>query len=353
MKTAKSRPNARIATLSQVAKKAGVHPVTASRALQNDERVALATREEIQRIAREMNYTPSSAARALVMGRTETIAVATGSISEHYYANILHLMEAELTASNYKMLMLRSRDIESDLLSIVSTNAVDGVIAIDAFPSISDLVRSNNHRMLPCVYVGYANPDWEELSSIVDTVKVDLAPAVRQAVQIMLDEGCKRIAYVAGDGNMASEAEVRSGVYQKMMGASGHCSEVLNLEINTYTSNHHVVRDRFKAYVRRHGHPDGILCQNDEVAISVYRALLDLGLRIPQDVRLVGCDGLDYMDYFDPPLSTIVQPAQEMCALAWRFLRRRIENPSLPHQLATLRAALKIRPSLAAAAPIE
>lgn len=334
-------------TLREVAERAGVHPATVSRALQGDERVAPATLQNIQRIAREMNYTPNIAARVLAKGKTETIAIATGPSNEHYYAEILHYLEQELTASNYKRLVLSSQDLKRDLLSIVNTNAVDGVIAVDAFPQIDDLMNSPSGPVLPCVYAGISNVQWTRLAS-VDIVKVDLSYAVREAVQAMLDTGCRRVAYVICGSQMGLRTEVRADTYETTLEAAGRQSEIIDLDVSYSEPVYEVVLGRLAHYIEKHGCPDGLLCQNDEVAMLVHRASKDLGLRIPDDVQIVGCDGLRYVEYFDPPISSIVQPAQHMCALAWRFLHRRIHRPYLARQQANLRAKLVRRGSLKA-----
>lgn len=319
--------------------------MTVSRALKGSETVAEATRENILRVAKELNYTPNLAARALVMGRTETIAVVTGPVSEHYYAHLLYLLEGELTASNYKMLFLRSRDINQDLFSFVDANAVDGVIAIDAYFNIRDIVQSQSTFIPPCVYAGVPHPSW---STSVDTINIDLSEGIREAIHAMLDSGCRRVAYLVSNHGMASKTEIRPRVYEATLEAAGHARELINLDIGSNTYVHDLVRSRLVEYIRAHGCPDGLLCQNDEMAIAAYRALRDLKLRVPDDVQLVGCDGLAYMEYFDPQLSTIVQPAEQMCALAWQFLQQRMNDAYAPRQQATLTAHLRVRPSLKA-----
>jgi LacI family transcriptional regulator len=98
-------------------------------------------------------------------------------------------------------------------------------------------------------------------------------------------------------------------------------------------------------YIERHGCPDGLFCFNDDMAIGAYRTLKDLGRRIPDDVALVGCDGIDDLKYLDPRVSTIVQPLEHMCMIAWTFLERRIKNNALPLQHITVQPKLEIRES--------
>ncbi len=81
------------------------------------------------------------------------------------------------------------------------------------------------------------------------------------------------------------------------------------------------------------------------MAIGAYRALCELGLRVPTDVALVGCDGIEDTEYLERPISTIEQPISEMCALAWDFLQRRIQEPNHPPQRVVLQPKLVIRAS--------
>ncbi|RYX85529.1 LacI family transcriptional regulator [bacterium] len=330
-------------TLQHVADLAGVHPMTVSNALKGTGRVSDITREKIQRIARELDYRPNMAARALVTGRTGSVAISTGPMSEHFYAHILHLLEAELKTSDYKMLFLRSREIGQDLSSTLRNNSVDGVIAIDSFPDLRELTRVSS-KIPCCVYAGVFDPN-DVITRPVDHIKVDLGDAVREAIDKLLST-CERVAYVVSNDIMSDVNEVRVNVYREMMVAAGRTPEVIKLGIGGDTSRRDLTRRNMVEYLKTNPVPDGLLCQNDEMAIGVYRALRDLGLRIPDDVQLIGCDGIKDMEYFDPALGSIVQPSEEMCALAWQFLQRRLANPELPVQEATLSARFVPRDSV-------
>jgi LacI family transcriptional regulator len=115
---------------------------------------------------------------------------------------------------------------------------------------------------------------------------------------------------------------------------------VRTAEVNL-SSSYKSVRD----YVGKNANVDGIFCHNDDMAFGAHRALYDLGRRIGPDVALVGCDGIEETEYLSPPLTTVVQPIDEMCELAWEFLRNRIENPTAPLQQRHLRPKLVIRAS--------
>jgi DNA-binding LacI/PurR family transcriptional regulator len=98
-------------------------------------------------------------------------------------------------------------------------------------------------------------------------------------------------------------------------------------------------------HIDKYGCPDGLFCYNDDMAIAASRALYEMGLRVPDDVAIVGCNGTLETDYTTPRLSTIVQPIERMCAIAATFLKQRIADPSLPLQQIALQPHLEIRAS--------
>lgn len=321
--------------MQDIADVAGVHLMTVSNALSGKRTVAAATRERVRRIAHELKYVPNSAARALATGRTGLIAVMSGTMNEPYYANMVHLLEQRMNAEDYKVVLLRKPNEVKDLIYATGNTAVDGAIAID----MTELVEEFRvYSAVPCVAIGtYAR-------SFIDSVTVDLAAGVQAALDLMLEAGRQNIAYLATVHIMAGNEEVRVRTYRESMEQAGREPRVINVNTGVFAE----VGQRLKINIQKNGCPDALLCQNDETAMCAYRTLRDLGFRVPQDVLLAGCDGQLHMKYFDPPLSTIVQPMEQMSELAWQFLRQRMDDPTLPLQHATLQGELIVRESLRA-----
>jgi DNA-binding LacI/PurR family transcriptional regulator len=320
-------------TMEDIAKVAGVKKMTVSDALNGTRSVAPATREKIQRIAQELNYIPNLAARALSTGRTGIIAIMSGPMNEPYYATMVHLLERHITAHGFHLMLMRSHSEVHDLVRTTGDIAVDGAIAIDMSRLVAEF---QSHPTIPCVAIGTF-----ELS-FVDYVTVDLTAGVTEALNLMLAAGRRRIAYFVTAQPLAEDTEVRARTYLSTMRKAWQVPEIINVQ----TDDLEATEATFKAYVVQNGCPDGLLCQNDQTAMCIFRVLKDLGYRVPEDVLLVGCDGLLQMKYFDPPLSTIVQPMEEMCARAWQFLQQRMAQPDAPHQGATLQGTLVVRQSL-------
>lgn len=327
----------KLVTLQDMAKVAGIHSRTVSDALKGTGRVAPATRERVLRIAREMNYVPNAAARALATGRTGTVAILSGPLSEHFYANMVHLLETHLTSSGYEMMLLHTRREVKDLVQATQVSLVDGVIVIGTNHFAAEFHRLSSHSIGPCVFIDTSSPDF------VDHITLDLRPAVEEALHLMLGAGRQRVAYVANNRDDASRFEVRMATYLQVMEEAGHAPEII--DVNTHMRPEERIR-AIKTYIAENGCPDALLCQNDETAIYTYRAIVSLGLRLPEDALLVGCDGLPYMEFFDSPLSTIALPTEEICVIASQFLQARMNAPNIPVQQATLQGRLVVRKSL-------
>ncbi|RYF36022.1 MAG: LacI family transcriptional regulator, partial [Cytophagaceae bacterium] len=279
---------------------------------------------------------PNAAARAQATGRTGTVAVLSGPLTDQYYANMVQLLESYLTAHSYEMLLLHTRREVKDMVNAAKVSLVDGVIVVGINTLAEEFLRLSG-SVQPCVLIDTSAPDF------VDHIALDLRPALKEALELMLNAGRQRIAYIANNIDEKSSLEVRMRVYLDTMAKAGRRPEVFGVDTKLSPE------ERIQAitrYIQQNGCPDAVLCQNDETAIYTYRAIVELGYRIPHDAFLVGCDGLPYMQYFDTPLSTIVLPMDEICETASRFLQQRMANPNLPIQQATLEGSLVVRKSL-------
>ncbi len=332
---ARSKP----VTLEQIAQKAGVASRTVSDALKGRGRVAATTREKVLRIAKELNYVPNAAARALATGRTGTIAVLSGPLNEAFYSNMVHQLGNHLTANGYEMLLLPTQRSVQDLVLATQASSVDGIIFVGVSHLLEEFVHLSERHLRPCVLIDITNPDY------VDHITLDLRPAVEEVLQLMIRANRKRIVYILNNRDENSHLEVRMETYLKEMEKSGRVPEFINVDTHVSPAKRILA---IKQHILSNGYPDALFCQNDETAIYTYRALMELGQRIPEDVLLAGCDGLPTMEFFEPPLSTIALPTEAVCATAVQFLQRRLDNPSITVQGAGLPGQLVVRKSLGA-----
>ncbi|MBM3496306.1 MAG: LacI family transcriptional regulator, partial [Armatimonadetes bacterium] len=170
----------------------------------------------------------------------------------------------------------------------------------------------------------------------VDHVRIDLRLGSTEAVRHLVASRPGRIV-----GWLFHKDDQRTSAYETVMADAGRQPELVLIGDETRSNN----RAMASSYVTERGCPDAFFCQNDDVAIAVYRGVLDAGFRVPEDVAIVGCDGIEDGEYLATPLSTVVHPVEEMCRIAWEFLTNRLNDPTHPPQSAELPAHLVIRSS--------
>jgi len=318
-------------TIRDVAKRLGISHTTVSRVL-NGKRgtfISRATRERVLEVAREMGYQPNPIARALASGRTQMVALWINETHTPFYAKVLHCIQQQAWQHHYEMIISAYSGERGLLLGISGLSGwpTDGILAVDLLRPIDVPLPA---MPVPVVTIGVFYVE------SVDYVGIDLTSATIEAVQHLLAPGCRRVAYMGID-----EVDSRYEAYTATVEQAGRKPEYIVVPDGRRSS----ARQALVEYVKARGHPDAIFCHNDDAAIGAYRALRDLDLKIPDDVALVGCDGIEDTEYLDIPISTIVQPVERMCELRWQYLECRMSAPSMPLQQTILKAQLVIRES--------
>lgn len=322
-------------TLADIAREARVSSATVSRVLNDvtDAHISEATHTRVREAARTLAYTPNHVARALATGKTRLVGLWMTSLSD-YYIEIMRHLDALATRDGFALMV---RDIswgtKPEKIARAMQWPVDGMVVVDPYPEMPLPKGGNSARPLPVVAMG--GQHWADADYVACEASVGATAAVRH----LLATGARRVAFMTHAGVAALDH--RREVYLAEMRAGGRDHECLVATENSRGSARQTVLD----YARSRSLPDAIFCFNDVLAIGAQRALHDLGARMPEDVALVGCDGIEDSEFTDPPLSTIVHPLPAMCAQAWKFLRKRMAQPDLPLQQVTLKPQLVIRGS--------
>lgn len=340
------------ATRADVAVKAGVSKTTVTYALGNRYEFAIPeeTRDRVRVAAKQLGYFPHPIAQALTSGRTNSITVAfPGRIGAHY-SRVLQAFERDTNAQGYHMIASTVGHVSDDNVALdlheLMSNLTDGIVLVD----MPDLFQSSIDTLLPSakpiVSMGvFTVPG-------IDGIQVDLQKGTRAALRHLLDTAPKRLAFFGpslADGSSPPRAgaqvtfagDARPTAYREAMTTAGRPWE----EIAGHPSDRKANMESLWAHIAAFGCPDALFCFNDDIAISACRALREKNYRIPQDVLVVGCDGSEEAEYASPALTTIVQPIDRMCALAWDFLAKRLQSPGGPQQHVTMDAELVIRAS--------
>ena len=319
-------------SIKDVAKAANVSYSTVSRALANSPRVKPETRQQIQHIAAEMGYLPSAVARSLVTRRTNIIGVVVTTITDLFFAEVIHAIEETALKQKYNVILTNSgREPERELEAIrtLRERRVDGIILVSAGTSKEDLSAVKGTGT-PTVIINNARRE-----HIGYSVEVDNLSGGLEATAHLLSLGHRRIAYIAGPTREWDGIERQSG-YEQALRAFG-----LQPEPSL------IVRggDRPEAGMQAMEqllalpcHPTAVFCYNDLVALGAMRAARTAGLQVPQELSIVGFDDIDLAPFFEPALTTVAQPKRQMGEKAVQMILEllagdRVEDCVLPGRL--------------------
>jgi len=320
-------------TQEQIAKKLGTSRQLVSFALSGYPHVAPSTRQRILAAAHKMGYRPNPHARALKNSRTGIVALWVPDQISSHYSRVAREMSRLVKSAHHELIVSEVGTAEAE--ETLSHVPIDGIFAVDAAEQVELHLKSPN-ASVPVISIG------AEFSDQTDFVRVDLGAGTRDLMRHLIGCGFRRIVHATFMHRIHPYAGRRT-VYSESMKSAGLTPEFFTYPLSDQQRS--IVREGIKDYIRRAGKPDAIFCHSDDVALGIYRGLCEMGLRVPGDVALAGCDGIQETEYLELSLTTMVQPVTEMCATAWKFLQNRLKRPSIKRQHLTLKPVLAIRES--------
>ncbi len=299
-------------TIKDLARESGVSPSTVSYVLNGGPRsVSEDTRKRVMEARDRLNFHPNSAARSLSRRKVDTIGVVynyahTDDVND-YFTTILHgIMGACLSYQQNTMLLTTHE--WSDIAQHIGTycdGRVDGLLVI-APPDNLGIIESLQRGNKPWVLVG----DWppNPLASCID---VDKRGASKSATEYLISMGHSRIAYFAGDDNQRITVEREQG-YRLAMEEAGLFVSGSSVVAGRYNPSSGAERARTLLQLPRNEWPDAIACGNDGIAFGVLSVLVANGVRVPEDISVMGFDDVASAALAPVPLTTVHQPFREI-----------------------------------------
>jgi LacI family transcriptional regulator len=327
-----------LATINDVAKRAGVSPVTVSRVINNAGNVSQATREKVGRAIEELGYVPSVAARSLRSKRTRSLALIVPDVTNVFWTTVARGVEDAAQSSDYSVFLYNTdEDPAKQLrcLDVIASQRVDGVIIAPYDSDVRNLARLRS-RDIPTVVIDRRVEGLE-----VDSVCSDSISGARALIQHLIGLGHKRIAVISGPMS-TSTAEDRVTGYCLALTEAGLPLDPRLIKRGEFrtVSGEHLTRQLLDEELR----PTAIFATNNAIAMGVIDALDKRGLSIPQDMALVCFDDLPDASRFLPFLTVVVQPAYDMGVNAAQLLLSRLEaKVKLPPRHVVLPTRLIIR----------
>jgi LacI family transcriptional regulator len=288
-----------VATIAQVAARAGVSTATVSRVLSGRSRGRGATRERVLEAATALDYRPSDVARSLKRQATRTIGLLVTDIQNPYFPQLVRAVEDQAHESGYALLLGNGTDDperEAAYLESLAARRVDGLV-IGASRLTRRHAQALERLRTPTVLVNCETPDgaWPAVMS-------DNHAGGRLAARHLLDLGHRRLALVTVEGEAAAherEAGVREALRDAPRGTT--------LRREPSAAGAVAGEASARRLLRRHPDVTGVLCYNDALALGVLRGIRATGRRVPHDLSVVGFDDIDLAAFSEPPLTTVAQ----------------------------------------------
>jgi LacI family transcriptional regulator len=316
-----------VVRMKDIAKDLGVSIVTISKVIRNHPDVAEETRKRVLKRIRELDYQPNVLARSLVTGRSYLIGLVVPDLLHPFFCDIAKSLSTVIGKKGYSLIIAWSEEdpaLEArEILQLVGRQLDALVIASAevAIESFERLDRQGQRYLL-------IDRELPELSA--NFVGIDDEAAGRMATEHLVDQGCKTIAHIRGPnvttGNRRlkgyRQALARRGLpySERYVVPGGGADIATNLRGAT----------AMRLLLERTPKLDGVFCFNDPLAVGAMNAILEAGLRIPEDVAVIGCGNLNYDDSLRVPLSSIDQNSQMIGEHAANILLKLIESKNRP-----------------------
>lgn len=304
-------------TSHDVARLAGVSQPTVSRALRDDRRVSATTREKVRRAAEALHYVPSEAGRTLSTRSTRRVGVIVTDLTNPFYPHVVAPLHDELHRLGYRMMLITERSDEAVEGENLLDQSLDGVVLATA-TTRSRLPAELDRRGVPYVFLNRDTGGRGETASVVDN-----EGGGRLVAETLAGLGHRRIAGIFGAANTTTGRERELGFRLALADAGIGLPE------------ERVVRGPFEydtgyralpGLLALEEPPTAVFCGNDVVAIGVLNAALAAGVRVPEDLTVIGFDDLPMADWEVFRLSTVRHDLRELSRQAARLLARRISG---------------------------
>lgn len=327
-----------MAKMSDVAKKAGVSVATVSRALCKPETVKPETRKKVQVAIQELNYKPNMLARQFRTNETKTIMVVVPDIANPFFSRVLRGIESVAHKKGYQVLLgdtSNNIDQEQRYLEILKQRLADGMILLTARMDKDSLLEISQDYpvVLACEYIE---------GSDIPIVSIDNISSARKVTEHLIKLGHTRIAHITGPTNVILSRDRFKGYKQALETNDLSYEDVLVQEGDfTYESGF----NQMSKLLALNNRPSAVFAANDEMAIGAIKAVKLQGLKVPEDIAIVGFDNIKVSSIFEPALTTISQPKFEMGNVAMELLLKILDGQEVKRKQFVLADELIIRES--------
>jgi len=307
-------------SIKDVANLAGVAVGTVSRVINNSGAVKPATRRKVEKAIQELNYIPNEIARNFKMRKSKMVALLLPSIWHPFFSELAYYIEDELDREGFKLMLCNSGgkpEKELYYLDMLQQNKVAGIVGI-TYNDIENYVRND----IPIVSID------RHFNKKITCVTSDNYEGGRLALRELVKAGAKKPAFMGSITSVFSETmNRREGFIQE--------ARAMGLDYVVYEKPDPIEDDDayYGEFLNEHRDVDGIFAITDMFAAKYIERAGRQGIRVPEDVKVIGYDGIQDHPYFHPILSTIRQPVEEMARTTIRLLFKKIDGETLDREV--------------------
>ena len=299
-------------TIKEVAAKCGVGIGTVSRVLNNSPQISEATRKKVMDAIKELNYVPNVAGKRLSQNKSYVIAVVIPVIDHPFFAKLVACIEKEADERGYSLLLATSQhriEKEYEILRRLQQNEADGALFVTHYEHAEE-----DFKNLAIVSID------RHLGKGIPIVTTDNYEATKQAVEYLIEKGCKKIAYLGTKPNQVSEVSLRKQAYVDAM--KEHDMECIIVNKNVgHGEENQIIDELFES----HKGFDGAFVSGCTLATLLYNRIKALNLKTPEDIQMVSYDGEFALDDVHH-ITTLEQPLDEMAKKCVELLINKING---------------------------
>ncbi|MBE9665740.1 LacI family DNA-binding transcriptional regulator [Mucilaginibacter boryungensis] len=321
-------------TSQDVAEVAGVSQSTVSRVFAGNTNVSDKKRKKILEVAEQLDYKPNAQARSLITRKTMMVGIIMRNMRDPFYSAVLEIFHTRLSPLGYQLIFINSENEEiqeSEIAKLLEYN-VEGVIVTDALLSPAAAKKLKRYDIVSILFNRYT----ENLDS--SAVYCDNYLAAKQIATYLVEQGHKSFAFISGPAHTSTTIDRLKG-FKEVLNERNITDLIIESGTYTYESGFKAAQE----LVMRNKNIDCIFCGSDIIALGVMDAVRLVGLKIPEDISVVGFDNIRMLGWVPYPLTTWEQPLEDMVTSTVDLLIKEINDKNAKPQVIVMKGHLVIR----------